>query len=733
MLAEIFFEHMAPGWLVGTTVAAAVALTVFWFIRYPPRHFSTVILAVLRIAFFLLLGWCLLMPLLKQAQSERIRPRFIVALDTSASMTLSPAKEGANRWTRAQEVLALPWTRNLPGDPQIDVYSFAHELGKELTLAEVARLKADGPATHLRAALRKMLDRYKGQTVAGLLLLSDGLDTKENSGDWVGEPWPCPIFAVRLEPSAAWETEPDVRVETVNTPRRVVVGWDTKLTGLVSGQGLQGQMLNVQLVENDKVVQESPLQVPSGGSREIAFHVTHAAVGSYRYTVQVPALNGETHTNDNAFGVTVQVVDPKNRLIYVEGVPRWESKYLIRVLRANRNITALCFLRGPGNRFLTYGERESMTLDFTDEQLARFKIVILGDLDAEALTPPRTQAIAKFVENGGSLVLLGGPAGWGSQGYAATDLRRVLPVQRDGKVPAEQGNFVLKLTDEGLAHPIFTGVTNAWDRIPPVLSLFPGATLAAGSSALLMGQTPGGNQPVLVTQRYGQGKVAVILTDSLWRWQLDPGAGKPYSVLWNQLLQWLSPFETEMAPYELDLFTESDQAFLGEPITLNARLSGTGSGVDKATVVCELEAPDGHRIPLTMNRQNVQTTAGKSLPGYRADYAPEAPGLHRAVAKTQVNGTNIESSAYSFYVRPYTPESNPRPADAVLLQTLCANSAGKFCDPDQIGEALAALPVTSREESRVLFRTLWNTLPILACLVGLLVLDWMVRKSRNLP
>ena len=46
-----------------------------------------------------------------------------------------------------------------------------------------------------------------------------------------------------------------------------------------------------------------------------------------------------------------------------------------------------------------------------------------------------------------------------------------MPVQRDANVAAEQGSFVLKLTDEGLAHPIFTGVTNAWDRIPPVLSL----------------------------------------------------------------------------------------------------------------------------------------------------------------------------------------------------------------------------------------------------------------------
>jgi len=733
-VAELLFEHAAPLWLVVAVLIGVGALTIWSFWRYPPRHWALWLLAGLRVIFFLLLGWCLLLPQLKQELSERVRPRFLVAVDISGSMSLGPPNATVNRWQVARDILGSGWWRRLPGDPLVAVHPFAVEIGREMTPAEAARLTPNGPATHLRTALRKLTDRYRGQPVAGLLLLSDGLDTRETSEDWATEPWGCPVFAARLEPPGVWETEPDARVETVQAPRRVLLGWESKLTAVVAGQGLQGQRLTVQLLENDRVVQEQPLQLPAAGTREASFRVTHTAVGNYRYVVRVPPLANESHTNDNAFGVAIQVVDPRNRVLYVENVPRWESKYLTRVLRANRNLTPLCFLRGPGNRFLTFGEREDMTLELSDEQLARFKIVILGDLEAEALAAPRARTLLKFVENGGSLVLLGGPAAWGPNGYAATELRQLLPVQRDAVRPPEQGTFAVRLTAEGMVHPVLAAATGTWDRLPPVLSVFGGATLATGASALLAAEAAGQTAPLLVVQRYGEGKVAAVLTDSLWRWQLDPGPGRPYAVLWNQLLHWLSPYESEVAPYEIELTTASEQAFLGEALALEARISGAGGAAPEPTAtVCEIETPDGRRLPLEMPRQTVQTATGQRLPTYRTEFTPDMPGLHRAVARAQFAGTNVESGVCSFFVKPYSPELEPRPANTALLQALCESSGGRFCAPEELEAALLALPVPTVQEARVLFRTLWNTTAVLACLIGLLVVEWTLRKSRNLP
>jgi hypothetical protein len=88
--------------------------------------------------------------------------------------------------------------------------------------------------------------------------------------------------------------------------------------------------------------------------------------------------------------------------------------------------------------------------------LANYRIVILGDLDDEGLGSGRDAALARFVEKGGSLVLLGGPLGWGAKGFAAGALSRVLPVRDSGS--AMEGRFSLTATPEGLAHPAFAGL-----------------------------------------------------------------------------------------------------------------------------------------------------------------------------------------------------------------------------------------------------------------------------------
>ena len=141
---------------------------------------------------------------------------------------------------------------------------------------------------------------------------------------------------------------------------------------------------------------------------------------------------------------------PRNRLLYVEGPPRWESKYLTQALKANSRVTPLCFIRGPDRKFMTIGERGDMTADMTPTQLGSFKIVVLGDLDAEELTEARAANLLKFVEDGGSLVLLGGPKAWGKSGFLQSSLKKLVPAARQDDAPIE-GKFPTRLTETGIA------------------------------------------------------------------------------------------------------------------------------------------------------------------------------------------------------------------------------------------------------------------------------------------
>jgi hypothetical protein len=513
----------------------------------------------------------------------------------------------------------------------------------------------------------------------------------------------------------------------------VTVGWNSELKASLSGEGCGGKLLAVRLYRDQQPIQEAPTQLPAeGGSREVIFPLQHDAVGLFTYEVRVDPLEGELQTNDNRYASTVQVMDTRNRLLYVEGLPRWESKYLVRVLRGIATITPLAFMRGPDGRFLSYGSRGGTTLDLTESQLANFRIVILGDLDAEALGSGRDASLAKFVEKGGSLVLLGGPQAWGEKGFAATELGRVLPVQHPGQ--ALEGRYRLVATAEGRAHPAFAGDPAWLDRLPPVLSVFPGSQPAPAATVLITAQTDSGVQPLIVFQRFGQGKILAVLTDSLWRWQLErQDTADSYFRFWNQMLNFLLPAESEAAPVQLDLFADTERLYLGDALVLNARYAALSKAdAPPETLTCTIRTPDSRALPFVMQRQTVTTGASGAAATYTVRFQAEGPGLYRAAASVNVSGTPVESPAYSFFVKPFTPESLPRPPDLDLLRALAASSTGRYLLPGEVADAMTAIPIKPREESLVTFHSLWNNLPVLACLLALLAVEWIVRKIKGL-
>ena len=731
MTKELLFEHTVPTGLILWALAAALGVGLFSFWRYLPRTFDIVGLAVIRVFFIVLLGWCLFRPVERRHENEHLKPRFLVLADTSASMELTPQKkENSKRWNVVQEVLKQPWTNVLASKAEIDAYGFDTVLTSKLPLKEVAGLPVKGSGTRLRDSLQQVLDRYKGQTLAGILLLTDGLDTREVGEEWTAGPWPAPIYTVQLEPPDSWEETPDVRVLRVETPRRVVVGWKSELTAVIGATGTKGATLQVQLYEKDRLIQEIPTQISAdGGTKELKFQLEHKAVGDFVYTVKVPPLPKETVLDNNEFQVSVDVTDAKNRVLYVEGAPRFEFKFLKRALERNKEITPVMLLQGSDGKLMSVGSSGDANLSMSHEQLAQFKIVVLGNMNAGTLGGERAAALVKFVDEGGSLVLLGGDDAWSPHGFEATHLKALLPFKSDGGVPREQ-RFTASLTKEGETHPALKNLAAKWTKPMPVLSIFPVSTVAPGATSVMIAD----DQPLIVAQRFGQGKVVAILSSSLWRWQLEPGQKDEYLALWDGLLQWLMPHASDVSALSLDLTADVEQLFLGDTITLTARLGGAPDAqAGSATVGVELRPPDGRKIPFPMQPLPANATAAKNGAGFSLAYKTDTGGMHTAVASMTVNGKKIESPPFSFFVKPFTPETSPLPQNFDLLKALSQTSGGQFCDSDKLNEVLSSIEIKTSREDRITYRNLYDSPGLLAVLMGLLVADWILRKRRSMP
>jgi hypothetical protein len=202
--------------------------------------------------------------------------------------------------------------------------------------------------------------------------------------------------------------------------------------------------------------------------------------------------------------------------------------------------------------------------------------VILGNLDGEELGEERAQNLVKFVEGGGSLVLLGGSKAWGESGFAKTSLKKLLPAKQFRNKPVG-GEFMMALTEQGRGHPAFAGDIAFWEKIPPVLSVFPDVMPSPAARVLVAAKTDKGVYPVILTQEYGQGKVVAIFTDSLWKWQLstDDIRNQPYQRFWDQLISWLSPKNEKTEDKQLDVFVDKEQVFAGEEVEISARWSSS--------------------------------------------------------------------------------------------------------------------------------------------------------------
>jgi hypothetical protein len=372
----------------------------------------------------------------------------------------------------------------------------------------------------------------------------------------------------------------------------------------------------------------------------------------------------------------------------------------------------------------------------TPQQLAYFKIIMLGNIDGKELGAARAKNLVKFVEDGGSLVLLGGAKGWNTGGLAETELGKILPV-RAGDIKTIEGEkpYPVKLSEAARGHPAFAGDAALWQNIPPVLSLFTGFTLSPGAETLVNADTPLGSQPVVATQRFGQGKVTAILTDSLWRWQLGPEAGKarPYERFWTQMISWLLPRQESIDSMRLEFFADRDQVFLGESIELSARF-GAEDVSRPDSVEAKITLPDKREVPYRMGQQLVSLPSGKSFPGYSVSFSATQPGLYNVSGSAKVKGQTYTSEPFSFFVNPHSPETVPRPAKVEVLQALSTASGGRFFESlETLNEGLSKLQFHTSEEKFFDYRTLWREWPAVIALMALLAISWGLRKSQNMP
>jgi uncharacterized membrane protein len=470
----------------------------------------------------------------------------------------------------------------------------------------------------------------------------------------------------------------------------------------------------------------------------------------------VPVLAGETVTENNQRTFTVEVTNPRIRVLIVEGVARSEYRFLRRVLESDPNLEVTAVIKISGSKFLEQGVQAGVDLSrglpARQQDYDKFEVVILGDIAREEFAGIQLEYLKKFVDGGGALLAMGGYHAFGAGGYADSALADVLPVtmggERDGSI---EKRFSPVLTPEGRVHPALQGCAEFFTADPERVAL-DGANrvggLKPGAVALLVHptETAGGRpMPVLAAQSYGSGRVMAMTADTTWKWKFQveaQGEESPYYRFWRQSVRWLAgrPVQPETPDQLVSAWSPKAQYDAGAPVSLKARVRGRDSQPkDDATVEVTISYP----APVTVKAQDGTETAESSatlrldpvplsLGEYQATWRPPVGGLYKASAVGRDEAGELGTAHFEFVVGEATGEFDRVDVDEDALQAVAARTGGVF----HTMATASRIPQELHERRTMVVRhreiSLWNAPWLFAIFVTCVTVEWILRKRKNL-
>ena len=765
-------------WMLMLGVQVALAVAVFYAAVYAYLGRQRVaILMALRMAAILSLLLILFKPAISVTPNiESSKPYLPIVVDRSASMATTDQSGSGDRYTQSVRMLASQQER-LKQYFRPVYYHFATGLGGVESLDELMRLEPKGAGTdgtNVASAIETISAKHRGDSLAGMLLLSDGIHNEPNA-----EPNDAaagagfPIYSIGVGSRNEQETgRRNLQLVSVDAPFEVIKNNVSTLAVTVKVTGFANTASEVQLVEDGNVVASAPIMTDKGiaiipldvkwtprdGKTKVAADDDGKKRSEVRkLKVVVPTLAGETVTEDNQGELHVLVTEPRIRVLYVEGTIRPEYKFLLRVLNIDANIQFMSLVRVRKNEFSAYGTvggRTLTDLPKTDEDFRLFDVIILGDIDATYFGKEQLARLKQFVKDGGGLLMLGGHNSFGPGGYEGTDIEALLPVTVGSRnQPQETTPFVPQLTAEGQKHPVFDGIADYFtgpENQPPKPELpklpdLQGCVTVVGPKPLanVLAVHPArrneqGPLIVLAVQQYGAGRSAAFTCDTTWQWYMPmqvKGEESPYRLFWAQLVRWLSNIQTKnkTATPSVVLRVDSPYVQAGKGVHVLARVQDDkGKASDGANVLCTLTPAEGGAPgePVSMVSRKTGGMFEVNLPPMK-----EGKYVLRASANDASNQP-LAADELNLIVAPHSTEMDQLARNEGLLQSLADHSGGRYADLSGLPEIVDQIIDRQKSHSTGIPRTdsyrLYDFTLLFLVFVALLTGEWLLRRRWQL-
>lgn len=788
------FAGLPEGWgrLFALALLAALCYAVVWLYRREGRAGASTrvraVLAMMRCSVLLLLAGIWLEPVIATYVKRTLRATTVVLVDSSASMGIADmaAEGGATsqpaRIDQVRRVLTDEqhrFLKKLAERNELAVYTFGERTRRlrlpwEAAASQPTSGAAEAPVafdealtgrenhTDIGQAMTRAIGDVGEGPIACMIVFSDGIANRGLSTDDLAvtaRSAGARVYSVGV----GEEIEPaNVRVTSFSTPATVSKGDPIEVRVEVSAAGIEATPMRLELTarpvaggagEPERTLATREITV--GGSQptvEQRFRVETDTAGEFVYRARVEPLPIEAVTFDNIRSASVLVIDDQLRVLIVAGRPTFDYRAVTALLSRDKTINLSCWLQSADPNALRDGTSPLEELPRKAEDLFAYDAILLMDPDPRELDSSWAVNVRRLVDElGGGVLLQAGPFYTGRflRDERLTDLVSILPIAPDPDAEvrlSERGSYhtqamTLRIPDETRGHPVLQLHTDpnvnraVWDSLSgawwylPVLREKPLAAVllrGAGSPGTSGSQSVGGSAPLLMTaQPFGAGRTLYLGFEGTWRWRGT--AERYFNRFWVQVVRYLAQARRQGVSRRGTILLDRESYDVGQFGRVEARvLDATFAPWQEPEIDGEVEVADG-------SRETIKLTSIPGREGWfsgRATFEQDGPAIVRVPLP---GGKPNEALVKHAQVQRPDVEMRTLRLRSEDLTRLAQETDGKY-----VPIALAAgLPDELRDASQTKTErgprhALWDRSWVLGLIVGLLGVEWFVRRRNHL-
>jgi len=734
-LLVVFIAAAAAGlaWLIRSRLADAAPLMRSW------RAWVIWALQTLLAALILILLW---QPAITVAELKPQQNIIAVLIDDSRSMAL--ADDGAPREAQAVKALQSGVLDRLNRTFQTRLYRVDDVPARIDSLNE---LHPAALSTRLSDSLKQLSEETSDLPIGAVVLLSDGADNSGGIADATIAALRARHIPVHTVGFGREHAEHDVELDDAGVAPRALA--DSRLAAKITfhQRGYSGGKLTLTVRDvtqaRPKILASRTVTLGADDNQQTEIVMFNVG-GAGAKTLQIAAepLAGEQNTANNSIQRVVNVGADPRRILYIEGEPRWEYKFIRQAEEDDRMVQIVSIVRTTENKFYRQGVGDSKELadgfPSRAEDLFKYQGLIIGSVNAGYFTPVQQELIRGFVDRrGGGLLLLGGQFALADGNWNASALTElfptVLPTQagtfhreqdpRNGSThataelaPAGADNIITRLVDDPAANAA------KWKKLPYLMDYQDPGTPKPGATVLANMITPEGRRlPLLVTENYGHGRTAIMATGGSWRWQMSlPLGDTAHDLFWQQLLRWL----VSDTPGHVAASVPSQMLLDNGSTTLTAEvLDKQYNPAPDAKVEAHILGPSGVSALVEM-------TPVPEGPGqFQAAWNAPKEGAYLTEVVAHRNNEELGRDVLTFQRMDGVAENFHSGQNRDLLERLATQTGGRYWKPSDIGKLADAIPfseagVTVRET-----KDLWNLPLVFFVLLTLRFTEWWLRRQ----